>query len=123
MIYSALNYAKKGLGASLDLKATSNFNFRADPFARLNRGLIDYLPPMMRVNTYRMTARYAAATQDLGELAGQLEVSYRASAKKSFLVNFSNIADLDGNLLYREVFTEATFKKPRKYTLINCAFS
>jgi len=118
VIYTALNYAKKGLGASLDLKATSNFNFRADPFALLNRGLIHYLPPMMRVNTYRLTSRYAAATQDLGELAAQLEVSYRASAQKNFLVNFSNIADLDGNLLYREVLGEATFKKPRKYTLI-----
>jgi hypothetical protein len=73
---------------------------------------------MTRVNTYRLTARYAAATQDLGELAGQLEVSYRASAKQNFLINISNITDLDGDLLYREVLAEATFKAPRKHTMI-----
>ncbi len=118
VVYSSLNYADKGFGASLELKATENFNFRADPFASLNRGLIHYLPPMMRLNTYRLTARYAAATQDLGELAGQIELSYRASPQKNYLVNFSNIMDLDGDLLYREFLAEATFKKPRKSTLI-----
>lgn len=116
--YTALNYTAKGFGASLELKATENFNFRADPFASLNRGLIHYLPPMMRFNTYRLTSRYAAATQDLGELAGQLELSYRQSAERSYLLNFSNITDLDGELLYREVLAEATFKKPRKSSLI-----
>lgn len=118
VVYSALNYANKGFGASLELKATSNFNFRADPFASLNRGLIHYLPPMMRLNTYRLTARYAAATQDLGELGEQLELTYRASPEKTYLANFSNILDLDGHLLYREILAEATFKKPRKSTLI-----
>jgi hypothetical protein len=118
VVYSALSYADKGFGASLELKATSNFNFRADPFAPLNRGLIHFLPPMMRLHTYRLPARYATATQDLGELAGQFELSYRASTTKNYLVNFSHITDLDGELLYREFLAEATFKKPRKSTLI-----
>jgi hypothetical protein len=118
VIYSALNYAAKGFGASLELKTTSNFNFRADPFATLNRGLIDFLPPMTRVNTYRLPARYAAATQDLGEHAGQLELSYRESAQRSYLVNFSNITNGHGDLLYREAVAEITLKKPRKTTFI-----
>ncbi len=118
VVYNAFNYAAKGLGASLELKATKNFDFRADPFATLNRGLIHFLPPMTRVNTYRLTARYAAATQDLGELAGQLDVSYHESAKRNYELNFSNITNLDGDLLYREILGEATFKVPRKRTVI-----
>jgi hypothetical protein len=73
---------------------------------------------MTRVNTYRLPARYAAATQDLGEHAGQLELSYRESAQRSYLVNFSNITNGHGDLLYREAVAEITLKKPRKTTFI-----
>lgn len=118
IVYSAFNYAQKGLGASLELKATHNFTFRADPFVAVNRGFINFLPPMTRLNTYRMPARYAAATQDLGELAAQLEVSYRASSTVSLVGNASQILDYSSNPLYREALVEATFKKPRKHTLI-----
>jgi hypothetical protein len=64
-----------------------------------------------------MTARYNAATQDLGELAFQIDARYAPSRKLSFNVNFSNITDLDDNLLYREIFTEVYYKYKRKWTL------
>ena len=119
VVYNSLSYAKKGFGAVLDLKATRNFVNKADPTEpKFNQGFVGYLPPMTRVNTYRLPARYAAATQDLGELAGQLELTYRESAERSYLLNYSHITDYDGDLLYREILGEATFKKPRKRTWI-----
>ncbi len=117
VVYTSINYADKGIGVSLDLKATSNFTYRADPFATLNRGMINFLPPVMRFNTYRLTARYAPATQELGEFAGQIEASYRLDANRSFLTNVSMIHDYEGNPLYRELYTEAVWKKPRKSSL------
>lgn len=117
IFYSSVSYAKNKLGITLEAKRTENFNFRSDPNLSLNRGLINYIPPMNRFNTYRMTARYAPATQDLSELAYQADVRYRFSKKLSILGNFSNITDLDGELLYREILSEVVYKYKRKWQL------
>lgn len=117
VLYSSLSYAKGKLGITVEGKRTENFNFRSDPNLSLNRGLVNYIPPMNRFNTYRLTARYAPATQDLSELAYQVDARYRFNKKVSALVNYSNITELDGNLLYREVLGEVVYKYKRKWQL------
>ena len=118
VIYSSLSFAKKGLGITLEGKRTENFSLRTRPQEQLNRGLVNFLPPMTRLNTYRLTARYNAATQELGELAFQGDVRYSPSRKLSFNVNFSNITDLESELLYREIYTEIAYKYKRKWSLL-----
>lgn len=118
VIYSSLSYANKGLGVTLEGKRTENFDFRTRPQEQLNRGLINFLPPMARVNTYRLNARYNAATQTLGEQAIQLDLSYNYKRKLGFNVNFSNITNLESDLLYREVYTEVSYKHERLWTLL-----
>jgi len=117
IIYSSLSYAKGKLGLTIEGKRTENFDFRSDPNLSLNRGLVNYIPPMNRFNTYRMTARYAPATQILSELAYQADVRYRFTKKVSALANYSNITTLDGDLLYREVLGEVVYKYKRKWQL------
>ena len=117
IIYSSLSFAKGKLGVTLEGKRTENFDFRSDPNLSLNRGLVNYIPPMNRFNTYRMTARYAPATQVLSELAYQADVRYRFTKKVSALANFSNITTLDGDLLYREMLGEVVYKHKRKWQL------
>lgn len=117
VLYSSLSFAKNKLGVTLEAKRTENFNFRIDPNLTLNRGLITFIPPMNRVNTYRLTARYAPATQDLSELAFQADVRYRFNKSWSALVNYSNISRLDGEDLYNELFTEIVYKYKRKWQL------
>lgn len=118
VVYTSLSYAQKGFGITLEGKRTENFDFRTRPQEQLNRGLVNFLPPMARVNTYRLTARYNAATQTLGELALQADVSYRPSRKWGFNANFANITDLDQNLLYRELYTEIQFKHKRTWNVL-----
>ncbi len=117
VLYTSLSYAAKGLGITLEAKRTENFSFRTRPQEQLNRGLVNFLPPMTRVNTYRLTARYNAATQELGELAFQADARYSPNKKWSFNVNYSFINRLDSVKLYRELFTEITYKYERKWTL------
>ncbi len=119
VLYSSLSFAKGKLGVTIEGKRTENFNFRSDPNLTLNRGLINYIPPMNRFNTYRMTARYAPATQDLSEQAFQVDVRYRFNKKVSFLANFSNITDLrdEKTLLYREILGEVVYKYKRDWQL------
>lgn len=118
--YTSLSYAGGGLGLSGQYKRTSNFTFRTDPFVSLNRGMINFLPPMSRINTYRLTARYSPATQDLNEEAVQFDLRYALSKTVSILVNVSNInRPKEKNDIYSEVYTQLTVKKPQKWTLIS----
>jgi hypothetical protein len=117
VFYSSLSFAKSGLGLTVEGKRTENFDFRTRPQEEGVRGLLHYIPPMARVNTYRLLARYAANTQFVGEQAFQLDARYAVNRKLSLTANFSNITNLDGDQLYREIFTEIYYKYKRKWTL------
>lgn len=118
VIYSSLSYADNGLGITLEAKRTENFDFRTRPQEEGNRGLVHYIPPMARVNTYRLLSRYAVATQFVGELAFQADVSYRVNKALLLSANFSNITNLDDTQLYREFFSEVQYKHGRKWILL-----
>jgi len=118
VLYSSLSYAGGGLGIVAEVKRTQDFTFRADPFVQLNRGMVNFLPPMTRVNTYRLTARYQAATQELGEMAFQLDARYKINKAWSAHLNFSNITDANDMLLYREIYTEVLYKPNRTWQIL-----
>jgi hypothetical protein len=117
VLYSSLSIAPPKWGITLEAKRTESFSWRTRPQSQLNRGLISFLPPMTRINTYRLTARYNAATQDLAEQAFQVDVRYSPSRKLGFNANYSYIDDLDGVKLYRELYTEVNYKYKRLWTL------
>lgn len=118
VLYGSLSYAKGKLGITLEGKRTENFNFRTDPGLQLTQGLINWLPPMSRVNTYRLTSRYAPAVQDLSEYALQLDARYRINKRWSLSINGSYVNSLSEDPLYRELYTEVTYKaKNRKWQL------
>lgn len=115
--YSSISLAGKGFGLTLEGKRTENFSFRTNPFVSLNRGMINFLPPMARFNTYRLTSRYTPAIQELGEQAVKVDLKFRPKKNIGIELNFSNITDLDDNLLYREAYSEIQIKKKRKWIL------
>ena len=115
--YSSIGYTIGGLGLTLEGKRTENFDFRADPTLRLNLGLVNFIPPMNRLNTYRLTTRYNPATQLLSEQAYQVDVSYKFNKSWSTNLNYSNIQKLDGTQLYDEKLIEVTYKQKRKWQL------
>ncbi|MCC7465699.1 MAG: hypothetical protein IT261_05490 [Saprospiraceae bacterium] len=117
-VYSSLSYSQKGLGITLEAKRTKDFSFRQNPNALGIQGPINFLPPMAKQNTYRLTARFAPATQELGEQAIQLDVRYKLNKKLSVGLNFSDIQFLDGTELYREITPEFTYRQKRKWQVI-----
>jgi hypothetical protein len=110
VVYTSFGYTRTGLGVTLEAKRTENFIFRTNPFVTLNRGAINFLPPMARQNTYRLTARYNAATQEIGEQALQLDVKYALSEKWQIDANLSGTNNLNNDLLYRELNINALRK-------------
>jgi hypothetical protein len=117
VLYGSLSYAKGNLGVTAEAKRTKNFNFRIDPNQRLLRGLVNYLTPLNRQNTYRLTARYSPAAQDISEMAYALDVRYKFSKALSLGVNYSDITTLEGDRLFQELFTELIYKYKRKWQL------
>lgn len=115
VFYTTMSYAVRKIGVTVEAKRTENFNFRTDQTLILNRGIINFLPPMMRQNTYRLTSRYSPATQDVSEQAIQVDVRYNLAKKLSGLTNFSYIETLQGETLYREVYTQLLYKYKRKW--------
>ena len=117
VLYTSLSYAKKGFGITLEGKHTNDFSFRNRPQAVLNRAIINFLPAMSRENTYRLTTRYVAATQELGEYALKANIMIKPSRKWNFLINGSYINTLEEVLLYRELYTQAEYKPNRDWII------
>lgn len=117
LVYTSVSFAKNKLGLTVEAKRTENFNLRVDPTLQRIFGLLNFLPPMNRQNTYRLTSRYSPATQDLSELAFQGDIKYRFSKSFNVLLNISNITDLESDLLYRELYLETQIKHKRVWQL------
>ncbi len=113
VIYNSLSYSRKGFGLILQGKYTKNFDFRVSPNETLNAGIINFLPALTRINTFRLAARYNAATQFLGELAFQADMVYTPKRGLSFNANFSNLTNLENDLLFREIYLDVEHR-PRK---------
>lgn len=118
VIYTSLGYAAKGLGLSGEYKRTENFFWRARPQANLNQGFIGFLPPMTRINTYRLTARYNAATQEIAEQAFQFDAAYKINKKWRVSANFSQIDRLNGENLWREEIGQVEYKHNKSLQII-----
>lgn len=118
VLYGSLSYADHGLGLTIEGKRTKNFSFRTDPNLLLNRGLVNYIPAMSKINTYRLTSRYNPAIQFMGEYAFQVDAQYKFNKKLSALLNYSHINSLEDVKLYREIYGEVTFKPNKNNSLI-----
>lgn len=118
MLYTSLAYATEGLGITLEAKYTKDFRFRTDPFQIGVQGQINYLPPLARQNTFRLPARFAPNTQELGETGYQFDIRYSLNKNATIGLNISDIYLLDGRSLYREIAPEFAYKKGRKWQLL-----
>jgi Family of unknown function (DUF6029) len=118
--YTSVSYGKSGFGMTLEAKRTKDFSFRVNPATAVTgfQGALNFLPPLVRQNTYRLTARFAPATQELGEQAFQADLRYAVNKKLSLGLNVSDVSLLDGTALYREIAPELTWKQQRKWQLI-----
>ena len=118
VLYTTLGFSKKKYGFTIQGKRTQNFDIRTSPIQIKNDGVIDYLPPMSRQNAYRLPARYQAVTQVQSEMAAQAEVYVAPKRGLTFILNGSNITDLESELLFREILFEMNLKTKKKWGLV-----
>ncbi len=117
-VLSSLSYSRPGVGATLQYKRTEFFEFRTSPLESLNDGLVNFIPPSARMNTYRLTSRYAPATQLIGEQGLQGDVVVSIAKKHNLQINVSDVKTLEGARLYQEFYSELKLKVNTKFTAI-----
>lgn len=120
VLYGSVAYSQKGFGATLEAKRTENFSVKSDPINDnlLNQeGTMNFLPPMTRVNTYRLTSRFNAPTQEFGELALQADIRYSPKKTLTFNLFGSLINDLESTPLFRELHFNVSYRKPKQYSV------
>jgi hypothetical protein len=118
VLYTSLGFAKDQLGITAELKRTENFAFRSDPLLTDNNGFINFIPPMARNNTYRLTTLYYPATQFLNEMAYQIDLKYGIN-HWNFTINHSQIRDKKfDKRYYTEWYLETVYKFENKWQLL-----
>jgi hypothetical protein len=111
MLFATLGYSQKGFGVTAQYKRTKDFILRTSPNERLLRGMIAFLPPVSRVNSLRLPARYVAASQELSEQSFQADLVISPKEELSFNTNFSRNMDLNNKLLFQEFYQDVTYNK------------
>lgn len=88
-------YARNGLGLVLGVKRVDNMDFRTDRASTGNVSTLNFLPALTKQHTYLLAASiYPYATQPLGEVSTQAELTYHLPGGKygtDLAVNFSAV--------------------------------
>ena len=75
-------YSTKGFGIMVGGKLIDNMSFRSDRTQSVNNLMVNYHPALTKQHTYALAATlYPYATQPNGEVAGQIELSYKIPKK------------------------------------------
>ena len=124
-LFVSANYSVKGFSLSASAKRVDNMDFRSDRNADVNNLTMSFLPAISKQHTYALPSFYPYATQPLGEIGEQFEVSYnfkkgtKLGGKYGTLVtiNFSNANNLDTTQTGNEQGYSAAFFSKGKMLL------
>lgn len=116
VLYTTVDYSRKGFGLNLSLKRTENFFMRTSPNEVLLRGMMNWQPVVARQRPERVISRYTPASQDLSEMAGTIDGFWTPNEATNFVFTYTAIDKLDKTKLYRELFGEVLYEglKPWK---------
>jgi len=118
VLYSSLTYSRTGIGLTVQAKRTESFDLRTSPNERLLQGVLNYLPPLTRQNSFRLPARYNAAALALGEMAYQADLFITPYDGFTLTLNYSNVHDLNKRRLYEEYYSELEINKWKKMNIV-----
>jgi hypothetical protein len=99
-LYSTISYSVQNLGINLDYRKNQTFVMKTTPYANRLRGNINFMPPVSKQHTRRLTGRYAPQARNYGEEAYQVDVTYSPGRSSTFNFNASYIKEGTDNRLF-----------------------
>lgn len=108
--YTSLSFGKKGMAISVSGKRTKDFVMRTSPKELLLNGMLNRQPVIANQRPERLIARYTPASQDISEMAGNVNVILTPSDAATVTLSYTHINTLEDLKLYREAYAEANFQ-------------
>lgn len=98
-------YFVEGLGISVDFHRVDNMDSRAERSATGNVMNLNFVPPLTKQHTYRLTSLYPFATQLVGEMGVQANLTYTFAEGTSIggehgttiSLNYSRVQNIDSS--------------------------
>ncbi len=115
VMYTTLGYSMNKFGINASAKRTENFVMRTSPNEILLKGIVSWQPIIAQIRPQRLIARYTPPSQDLSELAGNVNAFYTPNDKLNFNLAYTNINTLEGERLYREIFAETEIRSVKDF--------
>ena len=116
IVFTTLNYARKGFAANISAKRTQDFFMRTSPNEVLLRGMLNWQPVVARQRPERLISRYTPASQDLSEQAATADILVAPNDATNFTFTYTTIDRLNKTKLYREIYGDVVYEgmKPWK---------
>lgn len=111
------SYFTDGLGISVDFHRSDNMDFRAERSATGNVMNMNFIPPLSKQHTYGLTSLYPYATQLVGEIGMQTEITYKFDEGTAIggehgttvTFNYSRIQSIDSTRINDFTYTSDFF--------------
>ena len=111
------SYFTDGLGISVDFHRSDNMDFRAERSATGNVMNMNFIPPLSKQHTYGLTSLYPYATQLVGEIGMQADITYKFEEGTAIggehgttvSVNYSRINSIDSSKVNNFTYTSDFF--------------
>lgn len=117
VLYTSINYGRKGLALSLTGKRTEDFTMRTSPNEKILRGLLNWQPVVAVLRPLRLMSRYSPPSQDQSEMAGTANLNISPNDVTSFTFTYTHINTLTDQKLFREAYAEGIYQGMDKWIL------
>lgn len=112
VVFTTLNYARKGIAVNFTGKRTENFIMRSYPPVDISyRAILNWQPIVARIRPQRTMARYTPAALENSELALGGDVLIAPNDDLSITLNYTHINTLEDIEMYREAYAEVEYRK------------
>jgi hypothetical protein len=115
VLYTTIGYAINKFGINASAKRTDHFVMRTSPNEVLLKGLFNWQPIIAQIRPQRLIARYTPPSQDLSEIAANINAFYTPNDNVNINLSYTNINLLTNEKLYREVFAETEIRSVKNF--------
>jgi len=119
IVYTTLNYGRKGFAIGLTGKRTQDFTMRTSPNEAQSLlgapGILNWQPIVAVLRPMRLISRYTPPNQEQSEMSGTANVNISPNDVTSFTLTYTHINTLTNQKMYREAYAEGIYQGMDKW--------
>lgn len=120
IVYTTLNYGRKGFALSLTGKRTQDFTMRTSPNEATSLlgapGILNWQPIVAVLRPMRLISRYTPPNQEQSEMSGTANLNVNPNDVTSLTFTYTHINTLTDQKMYREAYAEGIYQGVDRWT-------